>query len=56
MIVEWEDLNNKPYLMQVLGSGILSDMVLEVAVEGVSIDDATTRAQKRAEELIERAK
>lgn len=55
MVVEWEDLNTKPYLMQVLGSGILSDMVLEVTVEKASIEKATSKAQARAEALIRTA-
>lgn len=52
MVVEWDDLNTKPYLMKVLGSGILRDMVLEVTIEGVDPLEAAARAQKRAEELV----
>ena len=55
MVVEWDDLNTKPYLMQVLGSGILRDMVLEVTVEGVTPEAASARAQARAEELVTKA-
>jgi multiple sugar transport system substrate-binding protein len=53
LVVEWEDLNTKPYLMEVLGSGILKDMVMEVTLEDVPIDEATAKAQARAEELIQ---
>ena len=34
LVVDWDDMNSKPYLMEVLGSGIMRDMVMEVAVEG----------------------
>jgi multiple sugar transport system substrate-binding protein len=54
LVVKYEDLNNKPYLMQILGSGILRDMVLEVAVEGKKPEDAAAKAQKRAEALIKK--
>jgi len=53
LVVEWEDLETKPFLMEILGSAIIRDMVMEVAVEGVPIDDAAASAQARAEELIE---
>jgi hypothetical protein len=53
LVVDWEDLNNKPYLMEVLGSGILKDMVMEVTLEDVPIDEATATAQARAEELLQ---
>jgi hypothetical protein len=39
--------------MEVLGSGILKDLVMEVTLEGAPIDAATEKAQARAEELIE---
>jgi multiple sugar transport system substrate-binding protein len=52
LVVDWEDMNSKPYLMEVLGSGILRDMVMEVAVEGKPTNVATARAQKRLEELL----
>jgi multiple sugar transport system substrate-binding protein len=55
MVVEWDDLNTKPYLMQVLGSGILRDMVLEVTVEGASPQEAAARAQQRAEALVKKS-
>ena len=53
LVVEWEDLETKPYLMEILGSGIIRDMVMEVAVEDVPIDETAASAQARAEELIE---
>jgi len=54
LIIDWKDMAEKPYLMEILGSGILKDMVMEVTKEGVPAEKATTRAQKRAEELLER--
>jgi multiple sugar transport system substrate-binding protein len=53
LVVDYADLETKPYLMEILGSGIIRDMVMEVAVEGVPIDEAAASAQARAEELIE---
>ncbi|RJX30124.1 MAG: sugar ABC transporter substrate-binding protein [Desulfarculus sp.] len=52
LIIEWSDMNNKPYLMEILGSGILKDMVMEVTKEGVPAEKAAAKAQKRAEELL----
>jgi len=36
----------------VLGSGILRDMVMDVALEHTPAKDAAARAQKRLEELL----
>ncbi|MFQ5519817.1 MAG: ABC transporter substrate-binding protein [Candidatus Methylomirabilia bacterium] len=52
MVVNWQDLNNKPYLMAILGSGILKDMVMEAVLENVPPEKAAAKAQARAEELI----
>jgi ABC-type glycerol-3-phosphate transport system substrate-binding protein len=52
LVVEWVDMSTKPYLMEVLGSGILKDMVMEVTKEGVAPEKAAAKAQKKAEELI----
>ena len=52
MVVEWNDLETKPYLMSVLGSGILRDMVMEVTLEDVPPEKAAAAAQAKAEELI----
>jgi multiple sugar transport system substrate-binding protein len=52
LVIDWDDMNSKPYLMEVLGSGILRDMVMDVAIENKSPQDATGRAQKRVEELL----
>jgi multiple sugar transport system substrate-binding protein len=52
LVVDWADMNNKPYLMEVLGSGILRDMVMDVLLENKAAKDATARAQKRLEELL----
>jgi hypothetical protein len=52
LVVEWIDMTTKPYLMAILGSGILKDMVMEVTKEGVAPEKAAAKAQKLAEELI----
>jgi multiple sugar transport system substrate-binding protein len=52
LVVDWADMNDKPYLMEVLGSGILRDMVMDVLLENRAPKDATARAQKRLEELL----
>ena len=51
LIVDWPDMN-RPYLMEVLGSGILRDMVIDVAVEKMDAPKAAEKAQKRLEELL----
>jgi len=52
LVTDWSDMTDKPFLMDLLGSGILKDMVMEVTKEDVSIEKATAKAQKRAEELV----
>jgi multiple sugar transport system substrate-binding protein len=52
LVIDWKDMTDKPYLMEILGSGILKDMVMEVTKEGVPPEKAADKAQKRAEELI----
>ncbi|HEU4647171.1 MAG TPA: extracellular solute-binding protein [Burkholderiales bacterium] len=52
LVVDWEDMNAKPYLMEVLGSGIMRDMVMEVAVEGKPAREAASRAQGRLEAML----
>jgi hypothetical protein len=52
LVVNWEDMNTKPYLMEVLGSGILRDMTMDVLLEGKPAKDAQARAQKRLEDLL----
>ena len=52
LVIDWDDMNSKPYLMEVLGSGILRDMVMDVALENKAAKDAAARAQKRLEELL----
>ncbi len=52
LVIDWKDMAGKPYLMEILGSGILKDMVMEVTLEGVPPEKAAAKAQKRAEELI----
>jgi multiple sugar transport system substrate-binding protein len=53
LVVDYQDLETKPYLMEILGSGIIRDMVMEVVLEGVPIAEAAQNAQARAEELIQ---
>ena len=52
LVTEWDDMK-KPYLLEVMGSGILVDMVME-AVKGVPSADAAAKAQRRVEELLVR--
>jgi len=52
LVVEWSDMTEKPYLMEVLGSGILRDMVIDVAVEKMEPTKAAEKAQKRLEDLL----
>jgi multiple sugar transport system substrate-binding protein len=52
LVIDWKDMTTKPYLMDILGSGILKDMVMEVTKENVPPREAAAKAQKRAEELI----
>jgi multiple sugar transport system substrate-binding protein len=50
LVTEWDDMK-KPYLLEVMGSGILVDMVFD-AVKGMPSAEAAARAQKRVEELL----
>jgi multiple sugar transport system substrate-binding protein len=52
LVVEWADMTEKPYLMEVLGSGILRDMVMDVAVEKLEPQKAAEKAQKRLEDMM----
>jgi len=52
LVIDWKDMGTKPYLMEILGSGVLKDMVLEVTKEGVAPEKAAARAQKKAEEIV----
>ena len=51
LITRWQDLD-LPFIAEIAGSGILSDMVIDVMKNGKTPLEATTRAQKRAETLI----
>jgi multiple sugar transport system substrate-binding protein len=53
LVVDWEDMR-RPYLLEVMGSGILVDMVLD-SVKGVPSAEAAARAQRRVEELLVKA-
>ena len=50
LVTDWDDMK-KPYLLEVMGSGILVDMVFD-AVKGVPSAEAAAKAQKRVEELL----
>jgi len=50
LVTDWSDMQ-KPYLLEVMGSGILVDMVFD-AVKGMPSADAAAKAQKRVEELL----
>jgi multiple sugar transport system substrate-binding protein len=50
LVTEWDDMK-KPYLLEVMGSGILVDMVLD-SVKGMPSTEAASKAQKRVEELL----
>jgi ABC-type glycerol-3-phosphate transport system substrate-binding protein len=52
LVVDWADMTQKPYLMEVLGSGILRDMVMDVAVEKMEPPKAAEKAQKRLEDMM----
>ena len=52
LVVDWSDMTQKPYLMEVLGSGILRDMVMDVSVEKMEPAKAAEKAQKRLEDLM----
>ena len=52
LVVDWADMTDKPYLMEVLGSGILRDMVMDVVVEKLDPQAAAERANKRLERLL----
>jgi multiple sugar transport system substrate-binding protein len=50
LVNEWDDLR-RPRLLEVMGSGILADMVLD-AVKGTAPAEVAAKAQKKAEELL----
>ncbi|MGH7278732.1 MAG: ABC transporter substrate-binding protein [Candidatus Rokuibacteriota bacterium] len=52
LVTEWNDLT-RPYLLEVMGSGIIVDMVMD-SVKGMPSAEAAARAQKRVEELLQR--
>jgi ABC-type glycerol-3-phosphate transport system substrate-binding protein len=50
LVTDWSDMQ-KPYLLEVMGSGILVDMVFD-AVKGMPSTEAAAKAQKRVEDLL----
>jgi multiple sugar transport system substrate-binding protein len=51
LITKWRDLD-LPFIAEIAGSGILSDMVIDVIKNGRTPIDAARRAQQRAEVMI----
>jgi hypothetical protein len=45
-------MTEKPYLLEVLGSGIIRDMVMDVVLEKWEPQRAAQKAQKRLEDLL----
>ena len=52
LVVDWADLTEKPFLLEVLGSGIIRDIVMDVLLEKKEPMAAAERGQKRLEELL----
>jgi multiple sugar transport system substrate-binding protein len=52
LVVNWSDMTEKPYLLEVLGSGIIRDMVMDVVLEKWEPKRAAEKAQKRLEDLL----
>ncbi len=52
LVIDWADMTKKPFLMEVLSSGILRDMVIDVAVEKMEPQQAAQKAQERLEVLL----
>lgn len=49
LVVDWPDMTEKPYLMDVLASGILRDMVMDVILDKLEPQSAARKAQSRLE-------
>jgi multiple sugar transport system substrate-binding protein len=52
LVVDWTDMTEKPYLMDVLASRILRDMVMDVVLDRMEPEDAAQKAQKRLESFM----
>jgi hypothetical protein len=52
LVIDWADMTDKPYLMEVLESGILRDMVMDVVIENLAPQAAAERANERLERLL----
>ncbi len=52
LVVDWSDMTEKPYLLEVLGSGIVRDMVMDVVLEKWGPKRAADKAQRRLEDLL----
>ncbi len=52
LVVDWADMTEKPYLLEVLGSGMLRDMVMDVVLEKTEPEKAAAKAQKRLEDFL----
>ncbi len=53
LAMEWSDLNERPYLLDVLNSGILRDMIIAVVIEKQEPVEAARIAQGRLERLLQ---
>jgi multiple sugar transport system substrate-binding protein len=52
LVVDWADMTEKPYLLGVLASRILRDMVMDVVVEKLEPATAAEKAQRRLEDML----
>ena len=50
LVTDWDDMRS-PYLLDVLSSGILVDMVFD-AVKGMPSHEAAIKAQRRVEDFL----
>jgi hypothetical protein len=50
LVTDWDDMRS-PYLLDVLSSGILVDMVFD-AVKGMPSQEAVIKAQRRVEDFL----
>ncbi len=50
LVTDWDDMRS-PYLLDVMSSGILVDMVFD-AVKGMPSQEAAVKAQRRVEDFL----
>ena len=56
LVVDWADMTDKPYLLEVLGSGILRDMVMDVLLEKKEPADGRRDADRSGSKNCSRAR